>query len=65
MLYSLLKHYLDPYLSDTALKVSQSLYHFTFVCHGVENYFPRFWGTGISDAFFISKGPDKLDKVGV
>ena len=35
----------------TALKVSQSLYCFTtFRCHGVENYFPRLWGTGISDA---------------
>ena len=41
---------------DTALKVSQSLYCFTiFICHGVENYFPRLWGTGISDAilYFI------------
>ena len=38
---------------DTVLKVSQSLYCFaTFICHGVENYFPRLWGTGISDAIF-------------
>ena len=46
MLFSLFKHY-----SDTALKVSQSVDCFTTsVPHGVENYFPRLWGTGISDA---------------
>ena len=40
-------------MSDTVLKVSQSLYCFTtFMYHGVENYFPRLWGTGISDAIF-------------
>ena len=40
-------------MSDTALKVSRSLYCFTTsMCHGVENYFPRLWGTGISDAIF-------------
>ena len=38
MLFSLLKHYLDI---DTAL-----------ISYGVENYFPRLWGTGISDAIF-------------
>ena len=38
---------------DTALKVSQSLYCFTtFIWYGFENYFPRLWGTGISDAIF-------------
>ena len=48
MLFSLLKHYLDV---DTDLKVSQSVYCFTTsISHGVENYFPRLWGTGISDA---------------
>ena len=53
MLFSLLKHYLDLHISNTALKVSWSLYCFTTsVCHGVENYFPRLWGTGISDAIF-------------
>ena len=53
MLFSLLIYYLDLYISDTALKVSRSLYFFTaFICHGVENYFPRMWGTGISDAIF-------------
>ena len=50
MLFSLLKHYLD---TDTALKVSQSVYCFTTsISHGVENYFPRLWGTGISDPIF-------------
>ena len=50
MLFSLLKHYLD---TDTSLKVSQSGYYFTTsISHGVENYFPRLWGTGISDAIF-------------
>ena len=54
MLFSLLKHYLKLYITDTALKVSRSLYCFTTsVFHGVENYFPRLWGTGISDATFI------------
>ena len=24
----------------------------TSISHGVENYFPRLWGTGISDAIF-------------
>ena len=48
MLFSLLKHYLD-----TDLKVSQSVYFFTTsISHGVENYFPRLWGTGISGAIF-------------
>ena len=50
MLFSLLIHYLD---TDTAVKVSQSVYYFTTsISHGVENYFPRLWGTGISDAIF-------------
>ena len=54
MLFSLLKHYLHRYISDTALKVFRSLYCFTTsICHGVENYFPRLWGTGISDAIFV------------
>ena len=53
MLFSLLKHYLELYVIDTALKVSQSFYCLTTsICHGVENYFPRLWGTGISDASF-------------
>ena len=51
MLFSLLKDYLDLYISDTALKVFRSLYCFTTsISHGVENYFSRLWGTGISDA---------------
>ena len=48
MLFSLLKHCLN---NDAALKASRSVYCFTTsVSHGVENYFPRLWGTGISDA---------------
>ena len=44
-------------MTDTALKVSRSLYCFTTsISHGVENYFPRLWGTGISDAIFIISG---------
>ena len=51
MLLSLLKHYLD---TDTAVKVSQTVYCFTTsISHGVENYFLRLWGTGISDSIFF------------
>ena len=40
-------------ITDTVLKVSRSLTCFTTsISHGVENYFPRLWGTGISDAIF-------------
>ena len=40
--------------TDTALKVSQSVYCFTTsISHGVDNYFPNLWGTGISDAIFF------------
>ena len=54
MLISLFKHYLGLYITDTALKVSQSLYCFTTsISHGVENFFPRLCGTGISDAILI------------
>ena len=54
MLFSLLKHHFDLNITDTALKVSRSLYCFTSsISHGVENYFPRLWGTGISDAIFF------------
>ena len=56
MLLSLLKHYLELYITDTALEVSRSLYCFTTaIFHGVENYFPRLWGTGISDAIFVKQ----------
>ena len=48
MLFSLLKHYLD---TDITLKVSRSVYYFTTsISHGVENYFLRLGGTGMSDA---------------
>ena len=41
----------ELYITDIALKVSRSLYCFTAsISLGVENYFPRLWGTGISDA---------------
>ena len=54
MLFSLLKHRFDLNIADTALKVSRSLYCFTTsISHGVENYFHRLWGTGISDAIFV------------
>ena len=63
MVFSLLKHYLDLYITDTALKVSRSLYCFSIsIFHGVENYFPRLWGMGISDAVFT---PQPLRAVGV
>ena len=36
------------------LKVSWPLYSITFsLSHGVENYFPGLWGTGISDDSFV------------
>ena len=56
MLFSLLKHYLELYITDTTLKVSRSLLQVCFatsISHGVENYFPRLWGTGISGAIFL------------
>ena len=57
MLFSLLKHYLELNITDIARKVSRSLYCFTTsISHGVENYFPRLWGTGISGAIFQSGG---------
>ena len=53
MLFSLRKHHLELFVADTALTVSRSLYCFTTSkSHGVENNFPRLWGTGISDAIF-------------
>ena len=55
MLFSLLKHYLELLITETALKVSRSLYCFTTsVSHGAENFFPRLWVMGISDAIFGS-----------
>ena len=37
--------------------VSRSLYCFnTSISHGVENYFLRLWGTGVSDAIFCLSG---------
>ena len=43
------------YVTDTALKVSQSSYCFTTsISHGVKNFFSRLWGTGISDAICLT-----------
>ena len=54
MLFPQIEHYLELYITDTALKVSRSLYCFTTsISHGVESYFPRLWGTGISDAILM------------
>ena len=53
MLFCLLQHYLDLYISDTTLKVYQYLYCFTTsMSYGVENYFPGLLGMGIFDAIF-------------
>ena len=55
MLFSLLKHHFDLNITDTAMKVSRSLYCFTTsISHGVENYFPSLWGMGISNAIFFN-----------
>ena len=52
MLFSLHKHYLEIYITDTALKVSRFLSCLTTsISHGVENYFSWLWGTGISAIF--------------
>ena len=41
MLFSLLKHYLELYITGTTLKVFRSLYCFiTSISHGVENLHP-------------------------
>ena len=41
-LFPLLEHYLALDISDTALKVSQSLYFYTTsISHVIENYYPR------------------------
>ena len=50
MLFSLLKHYLELFITDTALNLSRSFTVTTSISHGVENFLPRLWGTGISDA---------------
>ena len=54
MLFSLFKHYLELYITETAMKVFRSLYCFnTSISHGGENYFPRLRGMGFSDAIFL------------
>ena len=58
MLFSPFKHFLDLYITGTALKVYQSMYFFTTsISHGVEKYFTRLWAvwdTGISDSIFFT-----------
>ena len=54
--FSLLKHYFDLSITDTALNVSRSLslYCFTIsVSHGVENYFPGLFGMGMLFSFEV------------
>ena len=54
MLFSVFKHYLDHYISDTVLKVSRGLCTVSLLLYqGVENCFPRLWGMGISDAILL------------
>ena len=60
--FPLIKHYLD---TDTALKASQFVYYCTICFTTVlfvllllylmvlKTFFPRLWGTGISDAIFF------------
>ena len=56
MLFSLLKHYLELYITDNALKVSRSLYCFTTsVSHGAENFSPG-CGVRASLMLFLLKG---------
>ena len=45
--------YLNITWTLTLLRKYRNLYCFiTSISHGVENYFPRLWGMGISDAIF-------------
>ena len=54
MLFSPLKHHFDLNITDTALKVSRSLYSFTTsISHGVENYFPS-CGVRVSLMLFLA-----------
>ena len=51
MLFSLLKHYLELYITDNALKVSASLYCFTTsISHGVEIISP---GCGVRASLML------------
>ena len=51
MLFSQLKHYFDLNITDTALKVSRSLYCFTTsICHGVETISP---GCGVRASLML------------
>ena len=51
MLFSLLKHYLDLYVTDTALKLSQSLYCFsTSISHVLKTISP---GCGVRTSLML------------
>ena len=51
MLFSLIKHYLELYITDNALKVSTSLYCFTIsMSHGVEIISP---GCGVRASLML------------
>ena len=53
--YFLYLNIIWAFITDTALKVSRSLYCFTTsISHGVEKDFPRLWDTGISDSIFYN-----------
>ena len=60
MLFCLFKHYLD---TDTALKVSQSLYCFTTsISHDVENYSP---GCGVQASLILFYSTDFKDSADI
>ena len=48
-----MSHCVSSLDTDTALKVSHSVYSFTTSISRVENYFLRLWGMGISDVIFL------------
>ena len=55
MLYSLLKHYLELFITDIALKVSRSFTVSPLLYLMVlKTFFPRLWGKGISNAILFS-----------
>ena len=54
MLFSPFKHYLDLHITDTALKVSRSLYRFTTnISHGAEKTISQAVGYGHLLCYFI------------
>ena len=46
---------MQDHITLISVKVSRSLYCVTSsVYHGVVNYYPGLWGTGIADGIFVS-----------